>query len=171
MMTANHNAKDLFSEGMGEFVNARYDKCVELLSKALGLDSEFKLAFIGRGSAFLKLERLHEARADFDRALAIDPSYARAFHLRGLVREKLGDDAAAVKDFDRAVSLDPQYGAAYYSRAALHSKLSNADQALDDMQMATHLGSLNLERYMNTENIWHTQQMRVEDAIETELQR
>ena len=39
------------------------------------------------------------------------------------------------------------------------------------MQMATHLGHVNLEKYMNTANVWQTQHMRVEEAIETELAR
>jgi tetratricopeptide (TPR) repeat protein len=171
MMTPNHEAKELFNQGMGQFVNAHYDKSIELFSGALEREPDFKPALVGRGSALLKLDRLNEARADFDRAIAGDPSYARAFHLRGLVNEKLGDDAAALKDFNRAVDLDAEYGAAYYSRSALHAKLADEDRALEDMQMATHLGSLNLERYMNTDNVWQTQHLRVEAALESELER
>jgi len=85
--------------------------------------------------------------------------------------EKLGDNTAAIDDFDQAVALDPEYGAAYYSRSALHTKMSDEEESLADMQMATHLGSLNLEKYMNTANVWQTQHMRVEDALETELAR
>ena len=170
-MTNNRNAKELFSEGMSEFVNNHLDESVRLLTTAIERDPEFKLALIGRGSAYLKLERLKEAHADFSRAVEIDDQYARAFHLRGLVREKLGQDAAAIEDFDRAVALDPDYGAAYYSRGALHAKMSNEDAAIADMQMATHLGSVNLEKYMNTANVWQNQHMRVEEAIETELAR
>ena len=171
MMTTNEKAKDLFDEGMSAFVGTEFDKSIALLTEALEHEPEFKLALIGRGSAYLKLNRLDEALADFDRVVTIDGSYARAFHLRGLVREKLGDDAAAVKDFNRAVALDPEYGAAYYSRGAVHAKMSNDDQALKDMQTAAQLGSVNLEKYMDTANVWHTQHMRVEDAIETELER
>ncbi len=171
MMTTNQDTKALFSEGMNAFVNADYEKSTELLTKVLEHEPDHKLARIGRGSAYLKLERLSEARVDFDHAVAIDESYARAFHLRGLVLEKLGDDAAALDDFNRAVTLNPEYGAAFYSRSALHAKMSNEDEALADMQMATHLGRVNLETYMNESNVWHSQQMRVEDAIETELAR
>jgi tetratricopeptide (TPR) repeat protein len=170
-MTTNQETKELFSEGMKAFVNANYEKSTELLSKVLEHEPDHKLALIGRGSANLKLERLNEARADFDHAVAIDENYARAFHLRGLVLEKLGDDALAMADFNRAVGLNPEYAVAYYSRSALHAKMSNEDEALADMQMATHLGSVNLETYMNASNIWHSQHMRIEDAMETDLAR
>ena len=39
------------------------------------------------------------------------------------------------------------------------------------IEMVTRLGNRNLETYMDANNIWHTQQMRVEDAMETELNR
>ena len=171
MTATNQNAKELFNAGMGEFVNNNYENSIELLTEALDRDPNFKLALIGRGSAYLKLERLTEARADFDRAIEIDRRYARAFHLRGLVNEKLGNDAAAFEDFDRAIAIDPEYGAAYYSRSALHAKMSNEDEALADIQTATQLGSLNLEKYMNSANVWQTQHMQFEEAIGTELER
>ncbi len=171
MTTTNRDAKEFFSAGMSAFVNTHYDKSIELLTKALEHEPESKLALIGRGSAYLKTGRLNQARADFDRAVAVDGNYARAFHLRGLVLEKLGEDTAAIDDFNRAVALDPEYGTAYYSRSALHTKMSNEDEALEDMQMATHLGRLNLEKYMRTANVWQTQHMHVEDALETDLAR
>ena len=125
----------------------------------------------GEGRKLVTQGRFQEALADFDRAIELEPTYPGAFHKRGLVQEKLGRHAEAVQDFDRAIELNPEYGAAYFSRASLHTKLSNEDAALADMQMVTHLGNRNLETYMGDNNVWHTQQMRVEDAMETELNR
>jgi Tfp pilus assembly protein PilF len=45
------------------------------------------IAPVSRGSAFLRLNRLKEALADFNHAIDIDPDYARAFHLRGFVED------------------------------------------------------------------------------------
>ena len=170
-MTGIHTAKELFKSGMVEFANARYDKSIELFTRAIEGDRNNPLAFVSRGAAYLKLDQLDQARDDFDRAITIDPDYARAHHMRGLVNEKNGDDRTALSDFSRAIDLNPEYGAAYYSRATLHSKLSNTDRAKEDIEMVAHLGSKNIESYMSDNNVWHTQQMRVEDALETELER
>ena len=115
--------------------------------------------------------RLDQARNDFDSAILIDPDYARAYHMRGLVNEKQGDDQTALSDFSKAIDLNPEYGAAYYSRASLHTKLSDTEKAQADAEMVAHLGSKNMESYMSDNNVWHTQHMRVEDALETELER
>ena len=170
-MNDNASAKELFETGVTEFANARYDRSVANFTRAIEKDADNALASVSRGAAYLKLGTLDLARDDFDRAIKIDPEYARAYHMRGLVSEKRGDDHTALADFDRAIELNPDYGAAYYSRAALHAKMANTEKAQEDIEMVAHLGNRNMESFMNENNVWHTQQMRVEDAIETELQR
>ena len=170
-MTESNNSKDLFESAMLEFANARYDKSIQLFTRAIEKNANHLLAFVSRGAAYLKLDILDQAQDDFNSAIAIDPDYARAYHMRGLVSEKQGADETALADFDRAIDLDPEYGAAYYSRATLHAKLANTDKAQDDIEMVAHLQTRNVESFMSENNVWHTQHMRVEDALETELER
>jgi tetratricopeptide (TPR) repeat protein len=170
-MTENKNTNELFAEGMREFAATRYDKSIELLTHAMAMDPGHALAVVSRGAAYLKLDMLDQARDDFDRAIEMDSGYARAYHMRGLVSEKRGDDQTALADFNRAIELNPAYGAAYYSRATLHAKMANTDMAQDDIEMVAHLSSHNVESYMNENNVWQTQHMRVEDYLETELER
>ena len=168
---SNDSAQQFFTEGMHEFAKTRFNESIVLLTRAIDADPNHTLAAVSRGAAYLKLDMLDQARDDFDRTIKIDPNYARAYHMRGLVSEKRGDDHTALADFDRAINLNPDYGAAYYSRAALHAKMANTEKAQEDIEMVAHLGNRNMESFMNENNVWHTQQMRVEDAIETELQR
>ena len=170
-MNSKKSAKELFNEAVSAFVDEQFDKSIEILTRALELEPADNLAVITRGTAFLKQEKYQEALADFDRAIELDPQHAGTFHKRGLVLEKLGNYEDAIREFDHAIERNPEYGAAFYSRASLHAKLSNADAAMEDMQMVTHLGNRNLESYMNDNNVWHSQQLRVEDAMETELNR
>lgn len=170
-MTKTTNQTGYFENGMREFANARYDKSIELFTRAIDRDAGHAMALVSRGAAYLKLDNLDRARKDFDSAVAIEPNYARAYHMRGLVSEKRGDDQTALADFDRAIEINPDYGAAYYSRATLHAKMANTEKAQEDIEMVAHLGNRNMESFMNETNVWHTQHMRVEDALETELER
>ena len=106
-----------------------------------------------------------------DAAIAADPGYAKAYHLRGLARSQMGEDIAATGDFDKAITLDPEYGAAYYSRANLHAKRGQEEQAREDMEMATHLTNRNIDAYANENNIWRSEHLNVENALESELHR
>ena len=157
------NAKEMFQKAMEAFIGENYETSIDSFTKAIEIDPELKLAILSRGSAYFKLDRLEEARIDFNRVIELDPDNARAFHLRGLVHDKIDDHQAALSDFSKAIDLDPEYGAAYYSRANLHSKLGEADLATEDIQMATHLTEVNIEKFANENNVWRSQQLRVEE--------
>ena len=117
---------------------------------------------MSRGSAYMKLDKMDDAIADFNRAIGIDAEYARAYHLRGLVYEKIGDNHNALQDFDRAIELNPEYGAAYNSRATLYSKIGKEDLAAEDIEMLTRLTEVNIETFANENNVWRSRQLQLE---------
>ncbi len=170
-MTEQLNANELFTQAMGQFVEQNYDHSIELLTQALALDGNHRLAYTSRGAAYLRQEKHKKALADFDSAIEADPDYAKAYHLRGLAKERLDDDDSAMRDLDRAIALDPEYGAAYFSRANLHTKLGNHDLAQEDVEMVTHLTNRNIEEFANEHNVWRSHHLKVEDMLESEMQR
>ena len=162
---------DLFKSAVMAFASGQYDNSIVLFSRFIDDIGDTAMARVSRGAAYLKKGAFDSARKDFDKAIGHDPEYARAYHLRGLVHEKQGDDRAALADFDRAIEIDPEYGAAWYSRASLHDRREETDAAQADIAMVTHLGNRNMAAYMAENNVWRTEHMRVEDALETELER
>ncbi|MGD2187934.1 MAG: tetratricopeptide repeat protein [Desulfobacterales bacterium] len=168
-MSDHSKANDNYINGIFEFMKDNFAKSIQLLTRAIELDTNHKLAYMSRGSAFLRLDRLDEAIADFDRAIQINPNSPRAYHLRGLAKEKQGIDAAAIADFDKAIEMDPEYAAAYYSRATLHTKMGNEDLAVDDIQMVQHLTNTNIETFANENNVWRSQHLRIEAMAENEI--
>jgi tetratricopeptide (TPR) repeat protein len=160
-----------FDDGRHELMNGNPDNSITSLSLALELDPDHKLALVTRGSAFLKLDNFDKALKDFDRVIELDPKYARAYHLRGIVRECTEDYENALADISKAIDIDPEYGAAFYSRATLLTKLKREDEAVDDIQMVQFLTNKNIETFANENNVWRSQQMKLESTLETELDR
>ena len=95
----------------------------------------------------LKLNRVKEALADFNRAIRKNPKYARAYHLRGLAYERLGEEAKAFRDFDFALEIDPEYGAAYHSRNAILSQDGHADYSIEELEIINHLMAMRVCRF------------------------
>lgn len=170
-MTAHTTQNELFTEAMGEFVARNFDRAIDLLTRVLEDDPADRLALTTRGSAFMNIADHRAAIADFTRAIEIEPESARAFHLRGLAHQgaEAVDDALA--DFDRAIALDPEYGAAYFSRANLHEQRGDLDAAGEDIAVVAGLTRKNAEVFGNENNVWQSDQIRVEGALETELDR
>jgi len=166
-----HHINEKFNDGMAAFVVQDYGKCIENLTEVLREDKTHTLALVSRGAAFMRTGEMGTAAADLDRAIAVDPGYARAYHLRGLVRESQGRDDDALADFNQAIALKPDYGAAYHSRAALHAKSGRTDLAAEDIRMVTQLTRHNIETFANENNVLGSHHLRVEDMLETELNR
>jgi Tfp pilus assembly protein PilF len=168
-MSDNNAVQKIFEDGMAEFVKHNYDQSIGHFSQAIALDPQFALAFKSRGAAYLRMEKTGEAIADFSKVVELKPGNARAYHLRGLAYEKHGEDTKAMEDFNKALELNSGYGAVYFSRANLHSKLGNSEQATEDIRMVTHLTEVNIETFANDNNIWRSQQLRLESLYNDSL--
>ncbi|MGA8241625.1 MAG: tetratricopeptide repeat protein, partial [Desulfobacterales bacterium] len=80
-MTDKNKAEMFFNDGMAEFVGQNYEKSIAALNQALEIVPENKIARLSRAAAYMKLDRLEEALADFDRVIKSHPEYAKAYHL------------------------------------------------------------------------------------------
>lgn len=170
-MNSTNHIDDHYTQGMAAFAKGDFSTCESHFSKILSKIPDHKQALVSRGAARLNDERHAGAIEDFNRAIELDESYARAFHLRGLAHEKGGDHDSAIDDFNRALEIDPDYGAAYYSRASLFNKIGRSEDAASDMQMVAQMTERNVNAFANDNNLIHSQHLRVEDALETELNR
>jgi tetratricopeptide (TPR) repeat protein len=168
-MSENNKAQQRFEDGMADFVNHNYGQSIKNLSQALELDPAFTLAFKSRGAAYLRLDKIEEAIADFNTVIGMDSGNARAYHLRGLAYEKTGENDKALHDFNRALELRSDYGAVYYSRASLNNKMGHTEQAMEDIKMVTHLTEVNIETFSNANNIWRSQQLQLEPIYNDDL--
>ena len=170
-MNDHTHTNERFSLAMSEFVTKNFHKCLEVLNQVIQEDPHHNTALLTRGAAHLRLDDATSAIADFDRVIDLDRNAARAYHLRGLAREKLGESDEALRDFHRAIEIDPDYGAAYHSRASVYSKRGEIERAMDDIAMVNALTNRNIESFANENNVWRSQQLRLETMLESEMNR
>lgn len=163
--------KDLFNNAMSNLMNDKLGVSIDLLDELIKVESKDRLAWLARGSVYLKMGNSQNAISDFSQAIELDSNHPKAYHLRGLAREMAGENDQALADFGRAIDIDPEYGAAYYSRATLLTKMGREDDAVEDMQTVTHLTNLNIEDFANENNIWRSRQLQLEEMLDTEVNR
>jgi tetratricopeptide (TPR) repeat protein len=98
---ANNFAKS-YDAAIADLTQALADKSVSSL-----LPKERANILAQRGFAFVKQERVPEAKTDIDEALRLAPKVAFALGVSGLIQEKQGQKAEAKDSFTRALAIEP----------------------------------------------------------------
>jgi tetratricopeptide (TPR) repeat protein len=103
--------------------------------------------WVRRGQAFLRADRLDEARTDFERALRINPNSAPALTGRAAIHLRRGSVAEAIQDANLAIQAQPDY-AAYSLRGDAFLEQGDYDRAIDDYSEARRADSQVARAYL-----------------------
>jgi len=129
-------AKELFLEAQLHLLRGELEDSVETFTRAIGAGATDALAYLSRGTAYMKLEDPGRAIEDFSTAIQKDAGSARAYYYRGAARMLKDELEEAVEDFTRAIELNPENGAAFFARGTCHAQLENDDEATRDIKTA-----------------------------------
>lgn len=111
-----------------------YDKVVPTCNLAIKKDPKDEKAFLIKGEALLKLNKMEEAITCMTEMAAATNDAPIAFRMRGVYNLAKGDVFNAKKDFTHAIELNPNYIAALNDRAHLYEKENNNKLASNDYQ-------------------------------------
>jgi protein O-GlcNAc transferase len=142
----------------------RMQRAVDLISKAIGLNTMVAEAHFNLGFALSALQRPADAVASFDKAIALQPDHAVAHNARGNALQELKRYGDALISFDKAIALKPDYFAAHNNRGNALWRLKRSEEALASFDRAIALESDLAEAYNNRGNALRDLK-RPEDAL------
>lgn len=126
----------------------QFGNAIEPLSRAIEMDPNYLKAILNRATAYQKLGRDAEAKADYDRLARIEPRTPEGFNNRGDLLMELGRLDEAINDFSAAIQLSPHAANSYNNRASARLMKGEFTQALADCAKAIELNP----RYANAHN-------------------
>ena len=112
---------------------------VDLIKRAIGLNSKVAAAHSNLGNALRDIRRPVEALVSYDRAIALKPDYAAAHSNRGMALRDLKRPAEALASYDKAIALRPDFAAAHYNRGNELMDLKRPEEALASYDRAIAL--------------------------------
>jgi tetratricopeptide (TPR) repeat protein len=118
-----------------------YDEAIRYYSAAMAMDPNYSEYYNERGSVFLRMEQLEEARADYLRSLELTPPYFEGFTNLGQCYRRMGALSEAVESYSRALDLQPNQLLALLGRAKAHEELGNLEPAIADYSAALTVDS------------------------------
>jgi tetratricopeptide (TPR) repeat protein len=99
------HAQSLAYLGDIEMKKNNSEKAISLLSKAVQLNNQIRIAYLDLGGVFAEQKRYEEALAALRRAVALDPGQADAHYILARVYRAMGDTAASKEEFAKVRDL------------------------------------------------------------------
>ncbi len=151
------DAKELFREGQGFFVEGKYGESIASFSKAIEAGEKTEIAFLSRGVAYFRIEQFDKAVQDFNIVIDINSRNFRACFYRGIVYMAKKDYENAIKDFDNVIKIKSDYGAAFFARGAAYAQLGNEYEAQRSLQSATSCSEASMQWISDHYGMFRTQ--------------
>ncbi len=127
----------------------RYEETIVCWDKALTLNPESTMAWIGKGTALSSLGRYEEALPYWDKALALDPESADTWNDKGIVLGNLKRYEKALSCLDKALALDPKSAEAWNNKGVALNHLKHYEKALSCLGKALALDPKSAEAWSN----------------------
>src|ERR1700722_136431 len=102
------DAEELKSRGRLAFEKQQFIETIEICTRAITIDSKNAQAHKLRGLAFIKINEVNKAFADFCIAVKLNPFDFDALRYRGNTYWQKKQYDREVLDYDKAISLNPQ---------------------------------------------------------------
>jgi len=154
-------------KGLGDlaFQSGDYETAIGHYNDALIDDDSLYLVHNNRGAAYLRLQRLEDALADFVNATRRNPRYSKGFMNAAEVRAAQGDDDVAHALIAKAVQLDSRNTDAHKLQATIYFNSGDYRQAASAFSRCIRLEPNNLEHYLYR-GVCRSQSGEQEGAIE-----
>jgi predicted TPR repeat methyltransferase len=114
-------------------------QAIELIGRALAVDSRQAIAFCNMGAALQDLDRPEEALQYYDGALGLNPHYALALNNRGNALRKLRRLDDALQSYQQALHIKLDYPEAFYNQGTVLHQLQRLEDALESYEHALRL--------------------------------
>jgi len=125
---------------------------VELIRKAITINSKVAAAHSNLGSALHESKKLEDAVVSYDKAIELEPNLAEAHSNRGNALLELNRYQAALESYDKALSIKPHHIKALLNRGNALKKLQRHEESLASYDKVISLDPDFIEAHSNRGN-------------------
>ena len=158
------NFEALHMLGVIALQTGRFERGVEIITKAVALNQTSATAFNNLAKGLKDLGRFDEAITHFERALALSPAFADAQFNYGTTLHFVNRSEDALGPFGKAIALNPRFVAALNNRGLALAKLKRFTGALASYDKALAIQPGFADAHNNRGNALNAL-MRFDDAL------
>ena len=128
--------KKAMKAGKTQLKEYKYEAAIESFNEALKYDSIFVEAYVSRGLAYEKSNKLQEAAQDYSRASDLNPRVPKYAYDAGRIYYILGKNVDAIHFLNHSITLNKAYLDAYLIKVNCLVTLKNYSEALSTCDQA-----------------------------------
>ena len=113
MLRDSQDAEALYLLSIIAYQSGRYEMTIDLITRAIEIDSNQAPFFLNLGSALQEQGRLEESIQAYHKAIEIQPNYAAAYYNLGNVLQEQGKLEESIQAYHKAIEIQPNYAEAY----------------------------------------------------------
>lgn len=148
------NAEVLNALGVTYNKNGKYNSAIDVLGRAIEIDSTLAKAYVHRAVSFQALQDYGTALKDVDRAIKLDSTYALAFNNKGSILQNIRSNKEAITCFERAVNLQSNFHSAWHNLSIAYQSVGDFRRALFGANIAIQFQKDNGRYYNNRGNVY-----------------
>lgn len=142
-------ASALHFKGNLEADNKRYDEAIAYYNKALKIDPDFELPYIGLGSIYEEQKKYPQAIVNYNKAIALNPSFDFAYANLGNIYEAYNESGKAVEYYRKAIKVNPRNEDAYNGLGIIYYNNGENDKAEKQYKKALQINPKHAYVYNN----------------------
>ena len=135
--------------GLIAYQQARYDRALDLITKAIQHNATTPLYFYNQGIVYQQLNQLHEAERSYRQALSLKSDYVEALGNLGNVLREKGELDEARATCKQVLTVKPDHSEGYNNLGVVLKEQGRRDEARDAYQRAIALNPENAEAHCN----------------------
>ena len=135
--------------GLIAYQQARYDRALDLITKAIQHNATTPLYFYNQGIVYQQLNQLHEAERSYRQALSLKSDYVEALGNLGNVLREKGELDEARATCKQVLTVKPNHPEGYNNLGVVLKEQGRRDEARDAYQRAIALNPENAEAHCN----------------------
>lgn len=141
--------------GMTLALLGQFDDALSHFEKAISINPQYILAYIGKAGIFKSLGQLDEALTIYDKAIHIDCNSLELHNNKGNVLKDIGRFTEALTSFNNALKINPNIAEIHNNKGSTYKLLKNPLSALNCYTKAIHLRPNYIDAYYNAGNAYH----------------
>ncbi|XOV66271.1 MAG: tetratricopeptide repeat protein [Fluviicola sp.] len=117
-----------------------FEKSFEYINSALKIDRKYRDAYVLKGTNYLAMGRMDDAKSSYETAVSLDPKFYEGYFFLANIYESEGNYKQSVQYFQNALELKPETAdissEIRYRLAVAQQKYADEKESLDELEVA-----------------------------------